>query len=469
MAGKPKSTDTVHRLVPLMPKIPALSTISINPSASISDNEIERRYFQLFHEKLAIDLRCTFKIPTSFWTFLVPQAGHNEPAVRHAILALSALYKSEACKINTTEKNKEHLKFALVEYSKAVKSLRKTLSDGRPQIRLALISSLLFGCFESFHGNWELAIQHIYSGLNILKSLREEKRRKTTQSSALAAIDPELSVILGRLKLQILSFLALYPMCNHSFIDSEDEVVIEDVPVQFATLDEAFILSTGLATRIFQHLRRSARCRGPQDSLIRHQVSLTRLLDQWKKAYAPIIMEACQNSASREYVGALLLYTSILVFEIIVSTSISKEELIFDNFTEQFQRIIVFSRYILEKDQQIRGGDGLRVQQRGMGLTISLFYTATRCRNFSVRREAIAILRKWPCKDGIWDSLQAAKVAEWIVSTEEKRYDGDIFIPEECRVRMDSLKITVQNSGITVECIQGLVDGFFELRKINLL
>ena len=55
-----------------------------------------------------------------------------------------------------------------------------------------------------------------------------------------------------------------------------------------------------------------------------------------------------------------------------------------------------------------------------MGLTVSLFYTATRCRDASVRREIIAILRKWPCMDGIWDSLQAANVAEWTFSIEER-------------------------------------------------
>jgi hypothetical protein len=149
-----------------------------------------------------------------------------------------------------------------------------------------------------------------------------------------------------------------------------------------------------------------------------------------------------------------------------ISTSISKEEIVFDDFTERFQQITFFSRRILQKHQEIRESGGLRAEC-GIGLTMTLFYTATRCRDFSVRREAIAILREWPCSDGIWDSLRVAKVAEWIVSIEEEGCGSARIIPEECRVRMNCLKITLQHDGITVECMQGSLDGVLEPRKAD--
>jgi hypothetical protein len=104
-----------------------------------------------------------------------------------------------------------------------------------------------------------------------------------------------------------------------------------------------------------------------------------------------------------------------------------------------------------------------------MGLIMTLYYVATRCRDSLIRRDAIAILREFPCKNGIWDSLQAAKVAEWIVNIEEEGSAGNIPIPEAARVRMNSLKVISQDAGIDVECIQGSPDGISKLRMANLV
>jgi hypothetical protein len=89
MARAQKPKYIVGRLVPLVPKAPMLSMSTVNPSASIPGDDLERRYFQLFNETLAVDLCGHFETP--LWTRVVPQQCHHEPALRHAIFALSAL------------------------------------------------------------------------------------------------------------------------------------------------------------------------------------------------------------------------------------------------------------------------------------------------------------------------------------------------------------------------------------------
>lgn len=440
-----------------------------NPSTSIISNEAEGRYFRLFHEELAFDLCGNFETP--FWSRLVPQECHHEPAIKHAIFALSALYKSAiSSKIPTANTDNHHLNFAMVQQSKAIKLLREALSDGRPQMRLALVASLLFGCFESFHGSWETATQQIYSGINILKSLQEDERERAT--AGLPTIDLELGLTLGRLKMQIISFLAMSPRCAHPSNDSEDEEIKGgmDIPDRFSTLNEAFVSATSLATSILRHSRTSARFRdvaGHWDSIARQQQCLDGLLDRWNEAYEPFFLSASENTASREYLGALQLRICIWKCEIMIATSMFDEEAVFDNFTVQFQRITYYARHLLKRDNEIRESDGPRVQY-GIALIMSLFYTATRCRDFFVRREAIAILREWPCTNGVCHSLQAAKVAEWIVGIEESSCGGNGFIREECRVRMKSLKVDLQKDLIIVECMQPSVDGSLELRQVNL-
>ena len=452
-------------LVPIQPRRP-LQHIS-SPSDPFSCDEIEGRYFRLFHEKLAFDLSGGFEAP--FWTRLIPQQCHHEPAIKHAIFALSALYKSAiSSKTHKVNLDDEHVNFALVKQSQAISSLRKTLSSGQPQMRLALVASLLFSCFESFHGDWETATQQVYSGLNILKRLSEEESRHATND--LADIDLEVGLTLRRLELQILSFLAMNPMLEHAFNDLVVEDIILNMPNQFTTFNEAFTAATDLAVSVLRHSRTAARCgddSGPRELVAQQQQSLQGLMDQWNKAYEPIFQEACQNTVSREYLGVIQLRICIWKCEIMIATSMSNTEVVFDSFTAQFQRITHFARHLLQKDQEIRESDGPRLQY-GMGLIMALFYTATRCREFSVRRDAIAILREWPSTNGIWHSLQAAKVAEWIASIEEKCCGGLESIPGDCRVKMQSLKVSLQKGVITVECMQSSVNGVLEPRKANL-
>ncbi|TAQ84490.1 hypothetical protein B7494_g7181 [Chlorociboria aeruginascens] len=280
--------DRGRDLVPIQPRR-LLQHIS-SPLDHFSCDEVEGRYFRLFHEKLAFDLSGYFEAP--LWTRLIPQQCHHEPAIKHAIFALSALYKSAiSSKNNTVSLDDEHVKFALVKQSQAISLLRKTLSSGQPQMSLALVASLLFSCFESFHGDWETATRQVYSGLKILKYRIEYERRHAT--IGLADIDIEVGLTLRRLELQILSFLAMNPMLEHPFMDLYVEEIILDMPAQFTTFNEAFTAATNLAVSILRYSRTYARCGDDSDprDFIAQQKCLQDLVDQWNKAYEPIFLE----------------------------------------------------------------------------------------------------------------------------------------------------------------------------------
>ncbi|CVL05924.1 uncharacterized protein FPRN_14196 [Fusarium proliferatum] len=460
-----KVEDSSRDLIPIQPRHP-VQPIS-NPSDSLCCEEVEARYFRIFHEKLAFDLSGYHEAP--FWTRLIPQQCHHHPGIKHAILALSALYKSALSSgSHTVNLNDEHYSFALVQQRQAIRSLRNDLSSGQPQMRLALVASLLFSCFESFHGDWETATHQVYNGLNILKRLSEDERREATDS--LAHIDLDVGLTLRRLELQILSFLAMSPMLEQHPNNLNLEETVLDLPDQFTTFNEAFTAVTKLAVSILRHSKISVSCENDpasQDFLAQQKRHLQRLMDQWVKAYEAMFLEACQNITDREHLGILQVRICAWKCEILIATSMSDTESVFDDFTAQFQRITHFARYVLQKDQELRDLDGPRLQY-GMGLIMALFFTATRCRNFFVRREAIAILQEWPCTNGIWHSLQAAKVAEWIVSIEEQSCGGLEFVPADCRVKLPSLRVNLKKGVIAVECMQSSADGILEPRKANL-
>jgi hypothetical protein len=88
---------------------------------------------------------------------------------------------------------------------------------------------------------------------------------------------------------------------------------------------------------------------------------------------------------------------------------------------------------------------------------MSIYVVATRCREPFIRRDAIAPLREWPSKNGIWDSLHIAQVAEWIMGIEEEVARGSNNIPEEARVRMSSLKVTTRRGGSMWNVFKGML------------
>jgi hypothetical protein len=267
------------------------------------------------------------------------------------------------------------------------------------------------------------------------------------------------------------------PLYDYPFDDINDQAIDDQAMMQnwpggFTSVIEAFPSALSLITSSLLLLRRCAKYTIGETlppSTAREQATLTTVLARWNKAFHPILMEARQNMTSRLHLKALELHISVVAAEIIVSSTIYREEIMFDKFTPQFQYISSTCRCVLEKEPELQASGDPKSQFSG-GLIMLLYYAATRCRDPAVRWDAIAVLKEWPSRHGIWDSWQAAKVAEWIVSIEELGCDSDGFIPEERRVRITSLNVEIHGGGrVTVECTQGSVHHVLKHWKVDLL
>lgn len=105
-------------------------------------SDLERRSFNFFCKRTVLILSGIFD-PT-FWTRLVLQATHHEPAIKHAVIALGALH--ESCQVESRE---EPSIFAMQQYGKAIGCLVKPLRGRQKQAAdVALISCVLFVSFE---------------------------------------------------------------------------------------------------------------------------------------------------------------------------------------------------------------------------------------------------------------------------------------------------------------------------------
>ena len=101
------------------------------------------------------------------------QLAHSDDTVKHAVVALGSLgeqlakYKSLS---PLTLDRDSRLHFAREQNAKAIRQLRKQLSNGQQQsIELALIACFLFVIFDFLLGDDESSYAHLKAGLNILR------------------------------------------------------------------------------------------------------------------------------------------------------------------------------------------------------------------------------------------------------------------------------------------------------------
>ena len=124
-------------------------------------NAEEKRGFDFFLWQTAAELSGYYD--AFFWGILILAASAQKPALRHAVVALGALYKDFLGKSlvpSTPSAADRKPQFALNQYAKAVGALRRSLSSGKEEPLTALMSCILFVCFDSLRGWFESAMVH---------------------------------------------------------------------------------------------------------------------------------------------------------------------------------------------------------------------------------------------------------------------------------------------------------------------
>ncbi|KAJ3942847.1 uncharacterized protein N0V96_007075 [Colletotrichum fioriniae] len=130
------------------------------PQQLTAHDQREGRAFQFFSHMVGPVL--SGPMDTYFWTHLVVQFSHFEPAVRHAVLAISSLYEDFHDGARVT-RQKPGNDFALSHYSAAIQRIKSAQDE-----QLVLLVCILFICIEYLQGDVEAALRHCKHGIMIL-------------------------------------------------------------------------------------------------------------------------------------------------------------------------------------------------------------------------------------------------------------------------------------------------------------
>ena len=385
-------------------------------------SEDEAQSYQFFHERTRVELSSFYDAP--FWNTLILQASHSEPAIKHVLVAIGALHAclqgasfGEDGQPLTTVVQARRL-FSMQQYNKSIHLLTKAQALQPAKTEVILLTCLLFICFENMQSNYLGALKHLHSGFNILKKWRDTHPSmplSSTQSDSSAIINEQLMPIFQRLNVHD-STLDKAVSCNaHVKASSEKEAVgleplAPRIPDSFHTLHEARTCHDELiiwsAHAMEALLLDEAACENVRASLV---AKVDRLLHRWLQCFDTYLSTDILRGNRSYHCAANFLRIRHRLTCLLLLTVLSTDETELDGFTDDFADILQMCRTYIQDDEP----SVLSNVTFGFDLCIipPLYVTATECRDPTVRREAIAVLRSCRRREGVWNSWVTANIA----------------------------------------------------------
>jgi Fungal specific transcription factor domain len=372
------------------------------------------------------------------------QASLSEPAVLHAVLALSSVHRGGILNGDRQEQSNsipdKLEQFTLQHYVKAISHLRPHFSaKDRASFRVALIVCIIFVSLDFLRGHFTTAQIHLQNGLKLLgetQSLSDRNDGLLLLRPCREAIDDWIVEAFSRLHIQVELFKQLY---QHPCLLLQAAEPGPPAPM-FCSFKEAWHEMERLMNKIF-HLTKQAREHEAECTSLRHPLALLghqqrvrTELARWLDTYEAS-REALRGQESLEEEKA---YQILCIYHTMVTIMADmclcpSDEGVFDSHTNQFVHLIRQLADLWAISSTIfpfRAPPGHLINMSrsivDMAWIPPLYYAAVKCRVHRIRLQAIRLLESTFHREGIWDARIAACVSRKVMEIEERDYYKDV-------------------------------------------
>ncbi|CAK7212748.1 hypothetical protein SCUCBS95973_001568 [Sporothrix curviconia] len=378
----------------------------------------EHAAFQFFvHTGVSTMAGCT---DIAFWTRLLPQYAQSDAAVYHASVAVGALLmRFMNCKGGPHGQRAQQLTLLAVKrqnqaiHSTVISLAAQGTIARQPAACACAMTLFLLFCIEALQGREEEALQLIQRGVNALIS--------TGSTTATAGLDAQLD----RLRLQCGMFNASGAReALRGKLRAMERVILPTIAL--TTIDEARDELSDLIAAV-QHTVSDSWDR-PCDTQERLPQTLEAALNSWRMRFERFVaaLPGWPNAVSHHddnLVCQLRLRERIAHIWLVDSPD--SNELAYDS--DKYARI--FADIVNEAGrclQNIRGSGSDNTKQAAtpiftfeMGFIPPLYWAFLKCRRPLLRRQLLALLRKTPLQEGLWNRRIMVQVAEKVMAYEE--------------------------------------------------
>jgi cholestenol Delta-isomerase len=391
----------------------------------------EMLYFDFFRSKTAPGTNQF--VGSDFWQKLVLQLSHEEPAVKHAVLAISAvhqqwdMYGSSSYDVDSN---------AFVQYGKAVADaktmLRRTQAGSNARkgdIEKVLVACILFVCFENLVGDFERASLHLANGLQILESEGMQLSARGLHHN----LDQDIVELLNQFDFQAMTFSqAQFPMRKAA--DRFSSIRLNRLPDRFESLSEVRIY-------LFEHInwalaidevlvmsrmgQRQHPVKDPPEMLIEatiEHVKINATLGQFWELVEEFVDRSCipTDPMFRSSPSYLYLLTYFRVIHMLTEAGSTGHETSWDACIPEMVVAIEELKYLHKHTKAVGINDKAPLSLE-VGICVPLYVIGNKCRDPILRRRVVDILESDQRKEGIWESFGTARVVERSILVEERK------------------------------------------------
>lgn len=398
-------------------------------------NAEEKRGFDFYLRNTAAELSGYYD--SLFWEKLILAASAQKPSLRHAVIALGALHEDFSRKrlvSSTLSAEEQESQFALNQYAKAMGALRRSLSSGKEEPLTALMSCILFVCFDSLRGRFESAMVHLQSGLRILRDMRRS-------STGNHIIEDNIAPLFIRLSIQSIIYVETRGTHDKTafarkLMDvSRKEIIISE---EFESLEEARNaldqVADGLFRAFYMWDEDLPIALQPTESLAIFDKYASQL-SLWNLAFDKFMISKIKDLTSREVQGAALLRIHYTTAKIMagVRPDMSDMRALFEavnaekflEYLNDFQIVINLSRpLIAAAEQDAKNGKPPLTFSSDLGLIGPLYYVCINCPTVSIRTTAMELLLRCPRREGMWNSVMIAQMIQQYWELEAKHWEA---------------------------------------------
>ncbi|KAL4757116.1 Zn(II)2Cys6 transcription factor [Aspergillus foveolatus] len=364
---------------------PAIS--SCFPWAITTD---EQRCFAHFRDHMVPTLSQFFD--SSLWQDLVPQMSHLEPAVYHAVVALSAIHKDSDIHgppLPGQNLQNDWHRFALEQCGRSFTLLSRRCSSQDPRFRdVMLLCCLLFVLMQLLRGQYDDAFQHLESGLRILHEAKD-------RGGCERFVHPCVVAAFVSLEVQSLQF----GVHGALSIGYEVEQPTDRMAVHggYPSLHEARQALDLLLGATFRFLGQCGELSEEEiyldyGSMHHRQLWLLSRVTVFGNRLERFCLGSRLNQKERR--GADLLRLVYQSLSLPIRTALIRNDATLDYYIPEYEA------HLSAVEDFMNRHPGRPTVILDTGILPSLYYVAMSCRDDRIRHRAIATLRSWPHREG---------------------------------------------------------------------
>ncbi|KAK0714929.1 hypothetical protein B0H67DRAFT_228933 [Lasiosphaeris hirsuta] len=399
----------------------------ILPVIASRRNTQESRALEFYHRVIAPSF--TLFPEDDFWTKMVAQASYSEPAVRHAVIAISCIYEQigeTPCDLLLAPKGR----YAMGHYNQALQQLTKTRDES-----VVLFVCVLFVCIEALRENKDAAIAHCRHGIMIYNSARSGGGAAWVREYLLPTF----------VRLSAFPFFFGGTLETIPGLSGAEE---EDISGAHNSFNVSRYRIDLLIARCIRFVRS---CDPPAPGLpkpapdviaLQQRERLDDMLDEWLRNFETFKLENLKSDSVGLY---LLLQMKCLSGKIWISACTEDSEMAFDQNLPLFRQIVEMARLVVASEMKQRkpGESSKHKFIFEMGYLPTLYFVVIKCRDLETRISALAYLTALSADyENLWNASLLYSVGKRVIELEHgtmfelRSLDGSaIPPPEELRVR----------------------------------